>query len=222
VDFKETSMLKLCGFAISNYYNKVKIALLEKGIPFEEEYCAVSQEPEFLARSPMGKVPFLDLGGGRTLSESQAILEYLEDAYPQKPLYPKDPFARARCRELSAHIELHLELVARRLYPEAFFGGKVSDETRQQVEKDLAKGVRTLRQLAKFSPWIAGAEFTAADCAAAAHLPLVGLASKTIYGKDALADFEQVKAYQKMAFERPSIRKVNEDRKAAIAARQKK
>ena len=215
-------MLKLCGFAISNYYNKVKIALLEKGIAFEEEYCAVSQEPEFLARSPMGKVPFLDLGGGRTLSESQAILEYLEDIYPQKPLYPKDPFARARCRELIAHVELHLELVARRLYPEAFFGGKVTEETRQQIEKDLAKGIRTLRQLAQFSPWIGGTEFTAADCAAAAHLPLVGLATKTIYGKDALAGFEQVKAYQKMAFERPSIRKVNEDRKAAIEARQKK
>ena len=215
-------MLKLCGFAVSNYYNKVKIALLEKGIPFEEEFCTVSQEPAFLARSPMGKVPFLDLGDGRTLSESQAILEYLEEAYPQKPLYPKDPIARARCRELIAHLELHLELVARRLYPEAFFGGKVSEETRQQVEKDLAKGIRTLRQLAKFSPWIAGAEFTAADCAAAAHLPLIGLASKIIYGRDALADFGQAKAYQKMAFERPSISKVNEDRKAAIAARQKK
>ncbi|MGC2518838.1 MAG: glutathione S-transferase [Burkholderiales bacterium] len=215
-------MLKLCGFAISNYYNKVKVALLEKGIPFEEEYCMVSQEPALLARSPMGKVPFLDLGGGRTLSESQAILEYLEDVYPQNPLYPKDAFARARCRELIAHIELHLELVARRLYPEAFFGGKVSDETRQRVEKDIAKGVRTLKALAKFSPWIAGAEFTAADCAAAVHLPLVGLATKIIYGKDALAGFEQVKAYQKMAFERPSIRKVNEDRKAAVEARQKK
>lgn len=215
-------MLKLCGFPISNYYNKVKIALLEKGVPFEEEYCMVSQEPALLARSPMGKVPFLDFGNGQTLSESQAILEYLEEAYPQYPLYPKDLMARARCRELIAHIELHVELVGRRLYPEAFFGGKISEETRQQVEKDLAKGIRSLRQLAKFSPWIAGAEFTFADCAAAVHLPLTGLATKIVCGRDALADFEQARAWQKLVFGRPSVRKVNDDRKAAVAAREAK
>ena len=50
-------MLKLCGFAVSNYYNKVKIALLEKGVPFEEELVYTSQKDEMLKRSPMGKVP---------------------------------------------------------------------------------------------------------------------------------------------------------------------
>ncbi len=136
-------MLKLCGFPISNYYNKVKIALLEKGVPFEEEHCLVSQEPALLQRSPMGKVPFLDLGNGQTLTESQVILEYLEDAYPDKPLYPRDPLARARCRELIAHLELHIELQARRLYRAAFFGGTVSDETKEQVKAELDKGVRS-------------------------------------------------------------------------------
>ena len=216
-------MLKLCGFAVSNYYNKAKIALIEKGIPFEEELCTPKQEPALLARSPMGKVPFLQLEDGQTLSESQAILEYLEDAYPGKPLYPRDALARARNRELITHMELHLELPARRLYRAAFFGGPASDETRQQVKADLEKGVRTLMQLAKFSPWVAGAEFTAADCAAAAHLPLISLTSKTIYGADAYGEHaERVKAYVKMAGERASVRKVNEDRKAYLAAREKK
>ena len=67
-------MLKLCGFRISNYHNKVRIALLEKGIPHEEDAsCKPSQADEFLARSPAGKVPFLELDGGRRLCESQAI-----------------------------------------------------------------------------------------------------------------------------------------------------
>jgi glutathione S-transferase len=214
-------MLKLCGFALSNYYNKIKIALIEKGVPFEEQFEMVSQEPAMLARSPMGKVPFLDLGGRRTLSESQVMLDYLEDAYPEKPLYPRDALERARCRELITCMELHLELAARRLYAEAFFGGKVSDETKQQVEKDLARGARALKQLARFPPWIAGVEFSAADCAAAVHLPLVGLASKAIYGKDVFGDFEQVKAYQKAVFERPSVKKVNDDRKAYMQAQKK-
>ena len=93
-------MLKLCGFPISNYYNKVRIALIEKGIPHEEDSsCKPSQKDEFLARTPVGKVPFLELDGGRRLSESQVICEYLEDAYPQKPLMPRDPYERARTRE---------------------------------------------------------------------------------------------------------------------------
>ena len=109
-------MLKLCGFHLSNYHNKVRIALLEKGVPFEEDpTCTPSQKDEFVARSPMGKVPFLELDGGRRLAESEVIVEYLEDAYPQKPLLPKDPFERAKVRELVTVTELHLELPARRL-----------------------------------------------------------------------------------------------------------
>ena len=48
-------MLKLCGFAASNYYNKVKMQLLEKGVPFEEELVWTWQEPTLLARSPISR-----------------------------------------------------------------------------------------------------------------------------------------------------------------------
>ena len=168
-------MLKLCGFHISNYHNKVRLALLEKGIAFEEDSgVRPSQKDEYLALSPMGKVPFLEIDGTR-LCESEVILEYLEEAYPQKPLLPKDPLARAKVRELVTVLELHLELVVRRLYPGLYFGGTLSDGTRQSVEKDLTRGVRALQALARFEPFIAGRELTLADCAAAVHLPLVSL-----------------------------------------------
>jgi glutathione S-transferase len=211
-------MIKICGFRISNYHNKVLIALLEKGVPYEED-CEVkpSQKPEYLALSPMGKVPYAQIDGTR-LCESEVILEYLEDAYPAKPLLPKEPLARAKVRELVTVIELHLELVARRLYPGAFFGGSTSDSTKQAAEKDLAKGVRALKALAKFDPWIAGAQFTLADCAAAVHLPLVSLSTKLTYGRDFLDEIAQLKPYLKMLGERPSVAKVNADRKAASEA----
>ena len=71
-------MIKVCGFRISNYHNKVLIALYEKGIPFEEDAgIRPSQEPALLERSPMGKVPFMEVDGAR-LCESAVILEYLE------------------------------------------------------------------------------------------------------------------------------------------------
>ena len=216
-------MLKLCGFHISNYHNKVRIVVLEKGIAFEEDSNrAPKQTEEYLARSPMGKVPFLELDGGRRLSESEVICEYLEEAYPQQPLLPKDAFERAKVRELITHMELHMELVARRLYGAVFFGRPASDEVKVAAEKDLAKGVRAFRSLAKFAPYVAGGELTLADCAAFVHLPLVSLTTKLAFGRDFLEDLPQVKPYLKMVGERPAFRKVNEDRKAAQAAAQKK
>ena len=157
-------MLKLCGFHTSNYHNKVRLALLEKGVQFEEDPdCHPSQKDEWLARSPIGKVPLLELDGGRRIAESEVICEYLEDAYPQKPLLPKDPYERAKVRELITFIELHLELAARRLYGQVFFKRSASEEVKQAVEKDLAKGIRGFKALAKFSPYIAGKDLTLAD-----------------------------------------------------------
>ena len=212
-------MLKLCGFHLSNYHNKVRLALLEKGIAFDEDpKCSPSQQEAFTARSPMGKVPFLELDGSVTLTESQAICEYLEEAYPQKPLLPRDPLARAKVRELLIVLEMHVELVARRLYRQAFFGGTVSDEVKQSAEKDLAKGLRALRQLASFSPCVAGKDLTLADCAAFVHLPLISLATKLAYGADALEGVTAIRPYLKMLGERPAFARVNEDRKAAQEA----
>jgi glutathione S-transferase len=164
----------------------------------------------------MGKVPFLELDDGRRLSESQVICEYLEEAYPQHALLPKDSFARAKVRELVMHMELHMELVARRLYGQVFFKrGNLSEDASQAVQRDLGKGVRALSALARFDPYIAGKDLTLADCAAFVHLPLVSLASKLAYGRDFLEDLPPVKPYLKMLGERPAFHKVNEERKAA-------
>jgi glutathione S-transferase len=210
-------MLKLCGFAVSNYYNKVKIALLEKGVPFEEEYVALRAGVARLADSPARKIPFIDTGAG-VLSESQVILDYLEDAYPQVPLLPAAPLERARVRELVAVIELYLELPARRLYKEAFFGGTISPETKDEAKKELERGAAALATLGRFAPFVAGAQLTQADCAASVHLPLVAIASKKILGEDALAGIEPLKPYLKMLGERPAFKRTHDDRKAAEAA----
>ena len=214
-------MIVLYEHPSSPYAQKVKILLLEKGIPFEEdENVKPSQAEEYLAKSPMGKVPYLEVDGTR-LRESGVILEYLEDAYPQKPLLPKDPLERARVRELVTFIELHNELVVRRLYGGLFFGGSFSEETKAAVEKDIAKGVRALKAVAKFEPYIAGKDLTIADCAAFVHLPIVTLVTKTAFGRDFLEDLPQMKPYLRMLGERPAFAKVNEERKAASAAAKK-
>ena len=202
-------MLKLCGFAASNYYNKVKFALLEKGVPFEEELAWVGQTDP--ACSPLGKVPYIKTAQG-ALCESAVIMEYIEQAYPQNPLLPADPFAAAKVRELVTFLELHLELVARNLYPEAFFGGKISDSAKEKTGAQLEKNVAAFAQLARFAPFVAGDTLSLADCAAVVHLPLVSGATKIVYGRDFLADLP-VRDYLKRMGERPALAQVNADRK---------
>ena len=209
-------MITLCGSPISNYYNKVKLALLEKGVPFTEELVPTkSTDPAVLAASPLAKIPFIRTPQGG-LCESQAILEYIESAHPSPALLPADPFAAAKVRELTTFIDLHLELVARDLYPQAFFGGTVSDNSKARVQKQLEKNIAAFKQLAKFAPFVAGDTFTQADCAAFANLPLLGMATKAVLGEDMLlAAGIDYKPYIKLVGERPTAQKVVADRKAA-------
>ena len=205
-------MITLCGFALSNYYNKVKLALLEKGIPFDERLVWADRAPALLEKSPFGKVPFIETEHG-VLCESQVIADYLEQTYPSVPLLPADPFAAAKLRELIAFLELNIELVARELYGAAFFGGTATDETKQRVHKLLVRNVAAFSKRARFAPYIGGAEFTLADCAGLVHLPLVSLASKIVLGEDVLEALPVREYLQKLA-ERPHVQSVNAARKA--------
>jgi glutathione S-transferase len=209
-------MIVLCGSSISNYYNKVKLALLEKGVPFSEEYVATGGTDEaLLAQSPLAKIPFLRTPQG-PISESQAILEYLEAAYPEPPLLPRDPYAAAKVREVAIYVDLHLELVARDLYPKAFFGGTISEGSAARVRARLEKNIVAFRRLAKFAPYVAGDTFTQADCSAWCSLSVVSMATRAVYGEDLLAaggiDW---KSYSQQVMQRPTAQRVAADRKAA-------
>lgn len=208
-------MITLCGFPISNYYNKVKFALLEKGIPFDEQVVMThSHEEAVLAASPLAKIPFIRTPQG-ALCESQVILDYLEAQYPTPALLPADPFESAKVRELITFVDLHLELVARELYPQAFFGATVSEGTQSRVRKLLVRNIEGFKRLAKFGPYITGDRFTQADCAAWVSLPLVAMASKAVLGEDLLvAGGVDWKPYVKFIGERPAAQKVAADRKA--------
>ena len=83
-------MLKLHGIRMSNYYSVTKTCLLEKGAEFEEVKSPPSQDEEYLAKSPMGKVPALETDSG-FISETLAIAGYLEATQPGPALISEDP-----------------------------------------------------------------------------------------------------------------------------------
>ena len=210
-------MITLCGFGVSNYYNKLKLVLLEKRILFQENLVYPWQRDLFMQDSPLGKIPYMQTEHGG-LSESQVILEYLEECYPEIPLYPKDLFARAKCRELIQHLELNAEWVARRLYKESFFGGQVSDETKREARERLEVGLQAVGRLATFSPYIFGAAFTAADCVAYVHFLMIRQTSIKIYGEDLLERLlPRASAYMGLMEARPHTRTMTVDRANATA-----
>src|SRR5690554_4692501 len=134
--------LHLYGSPISTYYNKVKIALLEFGLPFEEIEIApgAGQWPE--SGSPSGKIPFLR-HGEEFIYESQAIVEYLEDIreVDTPSLFPTQALGRAHCREILLYLELYLDAPMRPVYQSVFWGKEMPagllERSLEEVEKGL-------------------------------------------------------------------------------------
>jgi len=155
-------MLTLHGFPFSNYHNIVKHALMQKNLPFDEHIC-YPHSPEMMEVNPTGKVPAMTTEQGTKLSESSVLVEYLEDTYPDMPLYPADSEARAQIRQLMKIAELYLELPARRLLPGVLGNAEIPQETLEEVKSVLERGARSIKELAVFQPYLAGSELSLAD-----------------------------------------------------------
>jgi glutathione S-transferase len=134
-------------------------------------------------------------------------------------LLPAEPFAAAKVLELQTFIDLHLELVARELYGLAFFGGTLSEAHQARVREKLVRHIAGFKQLARFAPYVAGEQFTLADCSAWVNLPVIAMATKKVYGEDLLAaGGVDWKPYVDLVGQRPAAQRVAADRKAAQTA----
>ncbi|MGB9091129.1 MAG: glutathione S-transferase [Pseudomonas farsensis] len=208
-------MLKLHGFSVSNYYNMVKLALLEKGLPFEEVLFYGGSSPQSVALSPRGKVPVLETEHG-FLSETGVILDYIEQTQPGKALLPADAFGQAKVRELLREIELYIELPARTCYAEAFFGVAVDPLIKERARADLLAGFATLKRNGRFAPYVAGEQMTIADLMFCFSVDLACLVGKKVLGVDWLADFPEAKALLDLLGKNPHMARIVADKEAAM------
>lgn len=155
-----SSKLRLYATPGSLYSAKVRIALLHKGLDWDEI------EPEggyrtdaYRERVPQGTVPALEVDGA-LIVDSEAILEYLEEAYPTAPLLPSAPLDRARTRSLSRFHDTALEPAIRALFPSIREGKRPPEELIDRVNTRLA----VLERIARPSPLLGGAVLSLADC----------------------------------------------------------
>jgi glutathione S-transferase len=210
-------MLKLHGFSSSNYYNAAKLALLEKELEFEEVlmYTGANEHdrPEYLEKSPLGKVPCLETEQG-FISESRCIIDYLEHAHPARPLYPDGTFARAKLLELTQIVDLYLELPARRLLPNFFARKDPPTSIANDVRDVLAKGTKALQRLARFDDHVLGDRFTAADVSCVVHLPVVRRVVHSVLKDDPLSAVPGLDAYLSRMEARATVQKLRADQNA--------
>ena len=111
--------LKLYTFPIAPNPTKVRVYLAEKGIEIEQVTVNLpkgeQRSAEHRARNPLGKLPVLELDDGSFLTESLAIIEYLEELHPEPPMLGRTPLERARARELERLADLGVLLRVARI-----------------------------------------------------------------------------------------------------------
>jgi glutathione S-transferase len=207
-------MLTLYGFDVSNYFNMIKLALAIKGVEYKSVILYPNQSADYLTKSPMGKVPALETEHG-ILTETNVILEYLDDTYPNNPLYPGNTFEKAKIRELIKMTELYLELPARRCHPEVFFGQAVDNLTKKEVKRALYKGIEGMARCAQFSPYLAGKQLTAADIVFFYSADLASAVADKLFNLDLLDMAPGAKQLMATLNEREVVIKIAKDRKTA-------
>jgi len=164
----------------SPYAWKIWLALEHKQLPYEAKRMFFDNgdltTPEFLAINPRHQVPTI-VDNGFALYESSAILEYLEDRYPDsgKPLWPKDVQARAIARRRVAEVSSFLDPINDKLLPAILVpAGKTPDEAA------IAQAIQALaEELARIESWfehdfVAGSELGGADFALYPYIAFLG------------------------------------------------
>jgi glutathione S-transferase len=174
--------VKLYFFPIAPNPTKVRLYLAEKaegGTVIPVEQLAVNlrageqKSPEHLARTPFGKLPVLEFDDGRCIDESLAIIEYLEERYPEPPLIGKNAEDRARVRNLERTIDLGILIqIASSVHAtKSPLGLAPNPPIAEHARAEFAAKLAWLEDLlADGRPFAAGELPTIADCTLAAGL----------------------------------------------------
>ena len=205
-------MATLFHVQLSPFCRKVRLSLAEKRIEcelIEERYW--EKDADFLRRNPAAKVPVLKIDG-RTLSESAAICEYLEEVYPEVPLMPKTPEDRFEVRRLVGwfddkfHREVTANLVYERVNKKVMGQGYPDSKNVKAGAKAIKFHLDYLTWLLEQRRWLAGNDMTLADVAAAAHLSSLDYISDVDWNRS-----ETVKDWYAKIKSRPAFRSILAD-----------
>ena len=208
-------MIKLYGAPLSNYYAMVKAFLLEKGFDFEEVPIGPTYSEPFLELSPMGKIPCIEVDEGY-LSETTAIMGFLESCIPELPMTDSDSFRRAQMAQLIKVVELYVAIESARLLGYVFFGRELNQAVADEVKPVMVKGLAAMQRLSKFSPYLLGEEITMADFFAYYVFKTAVPVARKVWGWNIVDEVDGLRDWLQLMSERPMIQQVDGEHNAAV------
>lgn len=206
--------LVLHGSVISNYYNKVKMVLLHKGISFHEKKAAPSQQADFLRISPMGLIPVLE-ADGHFIAESQTIIEFLEEAYPQhKSVLGNDLYTRARVRQCNMFIDLYIDQPVRQVLNlrRTNQNDLVTQSMLDTAVSEVKRGIKALISISSFSPYMCSEDLTLADLAAGATLLPFSEFMQKNFSENPLVETPEIEKYLSFLMQNEMISNTEHER----------
>lgn len=192
--------MKLLNSPLSPFAARVRLAIHAKSLPVEMVPAGMwlpsgQKSPEYLAVNPIGKVPTLVLADGSALPESDTIVEYLADAFPQAGLRPAHPQDIARGRLLARIFEQYVQAPGwGGLFSQLFAPARDESVVDGAVAK-IHEGLRHLSHFITDRPFAVADTITTADCAL---IPFFTFQDRLVrhYGKgDLLAEHPRLSAY---------------------------
>ena len=166
---------------------------------------------QYHAINPLGTIPCLILDDGARLPESSAIIEYLEEKFPQPRLLPEGAEARANVRLLQRIGELHIAAQTVELAQAA----PNTEESASRLTR-LVRGLSALQTLLSGTPFAAGPELTLADCQLAPALSRVPRVVAPLVDRDLIAAYPAVARYVETSRKHPAVARVLDEMSAAL------
>lgn len=212
-------------YPLCPYSRKVRLCLAEKKLDFTSEIVNFwEKKPDYLQINPQGYVPALVDLNGSVILDSNAITEYLEEAYPDRKLYPEELLSRAEVRRLINWFdtrfanEVSLVLLWEKVIKSQY--AKVNGQKSEAPNSALIRHIKSLLSsymeyiawLVDRRNWIAGDNFSMADITVAAHISTVDYFGDVNWDK-----FENVKSWFMRIKSRPSYRNLLNDKIPSLA-----
>ena len=186
-------MIKIYGLKVSNFSSMVRFALMEKKIDFEwiETFpFSMSGDKSILDKSTNGAVPVLEYEG-QFISETLAIMAFLESKFPDIKLISSDPLENAKTIEIIKILENYIETPARNFYPFVYFGGEKKEDNLDQIKETIYRGLNIIEKKASLTPFMAN-NFSYADIFASMTLFPADAVCKKVYNCNIFDDFKKL------------------------------
>ena len=213
--------MKLYSVDLSPFAARVRVAIYAKNLPVEivSPPEGGTKSAEYLAINPMGRVPALVVGDGFTLPESDTIVEFLADYFPDSGLRPATPEGRAQARLIARVADLYVMPSLQPLFGQMNPAGRDQKVVDEAIEK-LKGALVHLNVFMGDGPYAVGDTITTADCALVPILFFIQTAAQ-VFGKgDLLADLLKLSAYAELLKMDPTAQKVVSEMQAGLRARQ--